>query len=93
MRRCLLVALFGLAACVNKPLPLTDASFAKAQRACGAVDAYLMPLPGESPPGLGGTGIGFKGRSPDHARQLRCLGNRLHVRFARVGFISEPTEK
>jgi hypothetical protein len=57
--------------------------FEAAQAACQAPDAYIL----KSDPKT----IGFRGFSPNHVGQAKCLMGRLKGTDAKmIGFISEP---
>jgi hypothetical protein len=69
--------------CAAHRSTFTPSAFEAAKTACGASDAYIL----KSDP----KAIGFRGFSPAHAGQAKCLIERLKGTDARmIGFISEP---
>jgi hypothetical protein len=69
--------------CTERRSAFTSNVFEAAKKACGVSDAYILTSDSKA--------IGFRGASPDHAGQARCLVEQLKNTDAKmVGFISEP---
>jgi hypothetical protein len=70
-------------ACAEKRQAFTPIVFEAAKGFCRAHSAYILSSDPKA--------IGFRGVSPDYARQAKCLMERLQGTDARmIGFISDP---
>ena len=82
-KRFVLTMTVAMGGCASHQSAFTPAVFEAVKVACGASDAYIS----KSNP----KAIGFRGFSPAHAKQAKCLIERLKGTDVRmVGFISEP---
>jgi len=71
--------------CTAPRSAFTPTAFQTAKAACGAADAYIL----ESNP----KAVGFRGFSPAHAEQAKCLSERLKGTDIRgIAFIGEPAD-
>ena len=71
----------ALGSCADRKPPLSPRLFEAAKKQCGATDAYIMK---EYP-----KTIAFHGTSEDHAKQAKCLKERLDkVDVEQIIFVS-----
>ncbi len=83
IKRFVLTMTMAMDGCASHQSTFTPTVFEAAKLACGASDAYISKTNPKA--------IGFRGFSPAHAEQAKCLIERLKGTDARmVGFISEP---